>query len=64
MKRLILIPFLLVSLFSFSSELKAHPDARYNDHSQNNLKIRNSFKLQNSNSKLYLLNHAIVALIN
>ena len=62
MKRLFFAPFLLASLFSFVGELKAHPDSRYDELTQNNLKNRNSLKLQNSNSKLYLLNHAIVAI--
>ena len=29
MKKLLLVPFLIVSQFSFSGELKAHPDSRY-----------------------------------
>tara|TARA_A100001015_G_C15030688_1_gene733054 strand:+ start:800 stop:1456 length:657 start_codon:yes stop_codon:yes gene_type:complete len=62
LKKLLLTPFLLTSLFSFGGDLKAHTDSRYDELTQNNQKNRNSLKLQNSNSKLYLLNHAIVAI--
>ncbi len=60
MKKILLAPFVLASLFSFGGGLKAHTDSSYGDLMQNTLKNKNSLKLQNSNSKLFLLNHAIV----
>ena len=63
MKKLLLAPFLLASLFSFDGELKANQDLRYGEINQNSRRNVNSLKLQNSNSKIYLLNYAAV-LIN
>ena len=62
MKKLLLV-IILASLFPFGNgQLKAHIDSTYDDFRQNTLKNRNPLRLQNSNSKLYLLNHAIVAI--
>ena len=63
MKKLLIAPFLLASLFSFGGELKAYPISRYGDLNQNSRRNVNSSKLQNSNPKIYLLNYAVV-LIN
>ena len=60
MKKLLLGPFLLASLFSFGGELKAYPNSRYGELNQNSSRNVNSLKLQNSNSKIYLLNYAAV----
>ena len=60
MKKLLLAPFLLASLFSFGGELKAYPNSQYGDLNQNSRRNVNSSKLQNSNSKIYLLNYAAV----
>ena len=60
MKKLLIAPFLLASLFSFGGELKAYPNSRYGDLNQNSRRNVNSSKLQNSNSKIYLLNYAAV----
>jgi len=60
MKKLLIAPFLLASLFSFGGELKAYPISRYGDLNQNSRRNVNSSKLQNSNSKIYLLNYAAV----
>ncbi len=63
MKKLLLGPFLLASLFSFGGELKAYPNSLYGEPNQNSRGNVNSSKLQNSNSKIYLLNYSAV-LIN
>ena len=63
MKKLLIAPFLLASLFSFGGESKAYPNSRYDELNQNSRRNVNSLKLQNSNSKIYLLNYAVV-LIN
>ena len=60
MKKLLLAPFLLASLFLFGGELKAYPNSRYGELNQNSRRNVNSLKLQNSNSKIYLLNYAAV----
>ena len=63
MNKLLLTPFLLASLFSFGGELEANQDLRYGELNQNSRRNVNSLKLQNSNSKIYILNYAAV-LIN
>ena len=63
MKKLLLASFLSANLFSFGGELKAYPNSRYGELNQNSRRNANSLKLQNSNSKIYLLNFALV-LIN
>ena len=63
MKKLLLAPFLLANLFSFGGDLKAYPNSQYGELNQNSRRNENSLKLQNSNSKIYLLNFALV-LIN
>ena len=63
MKKLLLAPFLLANLFSFGGDLKAYPNSQYGELNQNSRRNANSLKLQNSNSKIYLLNFALV-LIN
>ena len=57
MKKLLLAPFLLASLFSFDGELKANPDSRYELPDP-----RSSLSESQSNSKdvWYLLNQLII----
>ena len=54
MKRLLLAPFLLASLFSFCGELKANPYSRY-ETTNSPLNISNPTGLNNNSSKQYSL---------
>ena len=53
-KKLLLAPFLLSSLFSFGGELKSHPDSLY-EIPNTKLDISDPKKLNNNNSKQYFL---------
>ena len=63
MKKLLLAPFLLASLFSFGGEMKAHPDSRYETNSSQ-LNISNPKRLNNNNSKQYSLRTGLAHLIS
>ena len=54
MRKLLLAPFLLSSLFSFGGELKSHPDSLY-EIPNTKLDISDPKKLNNNNSKQYFL---------
>ena len=63
MKKLLLAPFLLASLFSFCVELKANPDSRYETNSSR-LNISDPTRLNNNNSKQYSLRMNLTSIIS
>ena len=63
MKKLLLAPILLASLFSFCVELKANPESRYETKSSR-LNISDPTRLNNNNSKQYSLRMGLPHIIS